>query len=101
VFRAQADWTFSLPSELPTKELRHLPRKIPPQAYQTSQNVVRRGGIFLCKWRSAFAGSSDGKMNIQSTCDLNILYIADISFFSFTCVPKELPHFIYQQRTFF
>jgi hypothetical protein len=30
VFRAQADWTFILPSELPEKELRHLPRKMPP-----------------------------------------------------------------------
>jgi hypothetical protein len=29
VFKAQADWTFILPSELPTKELRHLPRKMP------------------------------------------------------------------------
>jgi hypothetical protein len=27
MFRAQADWTFILPPELPTKELRHLPRK--------------------------------------------------------------------------
>jgi hypothetical protein len=27
VFRAQADWTFILPSELPVKELRHLPKK--------------------------------------------------------------------------
>jgi hypothetical protein len=25
VFRAQADWAFILPSELPPKELRHLP----------------------------------------------------------------------------
>jgi hypothetical protein len=50
VFRAQADSTFILPSELPTKELRHLPRKMPPQAYQTSQYVVPLGGIFLCKW---------------------------------------------------
>jgi hypothetical protein len=29
VFRAQADWTFILPSELPAKKLRHLPRKMP------------------------------------------------------------------------
>jgi hypothetical protein len=28
VFRAQADWTFILPSELPAKELRHLLRKM-------------------------------------------------------------------------
>jgi hypothetical protein len=29
VFRAQADWTFVLLPELPAKELRHLPRKMP------------------------------------------------------------------------
>jgi hypothetical protein len=49
VFRAQADWTFILPSELFKKEMRHWPRKMPPQAYQTSQYVVPRGGIFLDK----------------------------------------------------
>jgi hypothetical protein len=65
VFRAQTDWTFILPSDLSTKELRHLPRKMPPQAYQTSQYVVPRGDIFLGKWRSTFAGSSDGKMNVK------------------------------------
>jgi hypothetical protein len=75
VFRAQADWTFILPSELPTKELRHLPRKMPPQAYQTSQYIVPHSSIFLGKWHSTFAGSSDGKMNVQSACALNILYI--------------------------
>jgi hypothetical protein len=47
------------------KELRHLPRKMPPQVYQTSQQVVPRGGISLDKWRSSFAGSSDGKMNAK------------------------------------
>jgi hypothetical protein len=31
VFRAQADWTFILPSEFPAKELRHLPIKMPPR----------------------------------------------------------------------
>jgi hypothetical protein len=41
------------------------------QAYQTSQYVVPRGGIFLGKWSSAFAGSSDGKMNVQSPCAVN------------------------------
>jgi hypothetical protein len=41
------------------------------QAYQTSQYVVPRGGIFLGKWRSSFAGSSDGKMNVQLACALN------------------------------
>jgi hypothetical protein len=40
-------------------------------AYQTSQYVVLRCGIFLGKWRSSFAGNSDGKMNIQSACALN------------------------------
>jgi hypothetical protein len=34
------------------------------QAYQTSQYVVTSGGIFLYKWRSSFAGNSDGKMNV-------------------------------------
>jgi hypothetical protein len=33
------------------------------QACQTSQYVVPRGGIFLGKWRSSFAGNADGKMN--------------------------------------
>jgi hypothetical protein len=74
-FRAQADWTFILLSELPTKELLQLPKKMPPQAYQTSQYVVPGGGIFLGKWRSNFAGSSDGKINDQSACALNTLYI--------------------------
>jgi hypothetical protein len=41
------------------------------QAYQTFQYVVPRGGIFLGKWRSTCAGSSDGKMNVQSACALN------------------------------
>jgi hypothetical protein len=44
------------------------------QAYQTSQHVVSRGGIFLGKWRSSFAGSSDGKINVQSACTLNTQY---------------------------
>jgi hypothetical protein len=35
------------------------------QAYQTSQYVVPCGGIFLGKWRSSFAGNSDGKINVQ------------------------------------
>jgi hypothetical protein len=41
------------------------------QAYQTSHYVVPRGGIFLGKWRSSFAGNSDGKMHVQSACALN------------------------------
>jgi hypothetical protein len=45
------------------------------QAYQTSQYVVPCGGIFLGKWRSSFAGSSYGKMNVQSDCALNTRYI--------------------------
>jgi hypothetical protein len=44
------------------------------QAYQTSQYVLPRNGIFLGKWRSSFAGSSDGKMNVQSACALNTRY---------------------------
>jgi hypothetical protein len=46
------------------KELRHLPRKM-PQAYQASQYLVPHGAIFLGKWRSTFAGSSDVKMTNQ------------------------------------
>jgi hypothetical protein len=61
VLKVQTDWTLILPSELPTKDLRHLPRKMPPQAYQTSQYVVPRGDIFLGKWRSSFIGSSSVK----------------------------------------
>jgi hypothetical protein len=45
------------------------------QVYQTSQYVVPRGGIFLGKWRSSFAGSTDCKMNVQSACVLNTRYI--------------------------
>jgi hypothetical protein len=45
------------------------------QAYQTSQYVVPCGDIFLGKWRSSFAGISDGKMNVQSVFALNIRYI--------------------------
>jgi hypothetical protein len=80
VFRTQADWTFISPSELTTKELRHLPRKMPPQAYQTSQDVVPSGGIFLGELCSIFAGNSGGKMNVQSACALNTLYIFFHSF---------------------
>jgi hypothetical protein len=48
------------------------------QAYETSQYVVPCGGIFLGKWRRSFAGSSDGKINAQLACVLNIRYMADI-----------------------
>jgi hypothetical protein len=41
------------------------------QDYQTSQYVVPRGGIFLGKWRSSFAGNSEGKVSVQSACALN------------------------------
>jgi hypothetical protein len=51
------------------------------KAYQTSQYVVPRGGIFLGKWRSSFAGSSYGKMNVQSACSLNTGYLP-ISYYS-------------------
>jgi hypothetical protein len=69
-FRAHADWTLILPSELPTKVMRHLARKISPQTYQTSQFVVPRGGFLSGKWRSPFVGSSDGKMNVKSAYTL-------------------------------
>jgi hypothetical protein len=49
------------------------------QAYQTSQYVVPRGGIFLGKWRSSFAGSSDGKINVQSACAPNTRYMLYIN----------------------
>jgi hypothetical protein len=49
VFIAQADWTFILPSELPTKELCYLPRKMPQQAYQTSEHAVPRESIFFSR----------------------------------------------------
>jgi hypothetical protein len=44
------------------------------QAYLTSQYVAPRSDIFLGKWRSSFAGCSDGKMNVQSACALNTRY---------------------------
>jgi hypothetical protein len=37
------------------------------QAYQTSQYMLPRGGIFLGKWRSSFAGSSHGKVNVHQS----------------------------------
>jgi hypothetical protein len=49
-------------------------RVFPVQAYRTSQHMVPRGGIFLGKWRSSFAGESDDKMNVHSACTLNTLY---------------------------
>jgi hypothetical protein len=45
------------------------------QDYQNFQYVVPRGGIFLVKWRSSFAGSSSGKIKVQSACALDNLYI--------------------------
>jgi hypothetical protein len=45
------------------------------QAYQTSQYVVPLGGIFLGKWRSAFAGSSHGEMDVPSSCALSTRYV--------------------------
>jgi hypothetical protein len=36
------------------------------KAYQISQYVVPRGGIFLGKMRRFLAGNSDGNMNVQS-----------------------------------
>jgi hypothetical protein len=74
VFRAQDDWTFNLPSELPTEELLHLPGNCRRRLNKISRYVVPRGGIFLNKWRSSFAGNSDGEMNVQSACALNTRY---------------------------
>jgi hypothetical protein len=82
MFRTQADWTFILPSGLPTKELRHLPRKMPPQTYHISQYVVLRGGISLGKGRSTFAESSDGRMKDQSAYALNTIYNLIISHYN-------------------
>jgi hypothetical protein len=36
------------------------------QVYQTSQYVVPCGGIFLGKWRSSFAGSSECPISLRS-----------------------------------
>jgi hypothetical protein len=47
MFRAQADWTFILPSELATKEQRHLPRKMAPQADQAFQDVLTRAAAYF------------------------------------------------------
>jgi hypothetical protein len=44
-----------------------------------SQYVAPRGGIYLGKWRSAFTGSSDGKINVQSACSLNTRYIVVVT----------------------
>jgi hypothetical protein len=67
---------------------------MPPQACQTSQYVVPCGGIFLGKWRSSFAGSSDGKMNVQSACALNTRYNEPYrkinKSFNFICVSFKL-----------
>jgi hypothetical protein len=60
------------------------------QAYQTSQYVVPRGGIILGKCRSSFAGSSDGKMNVQSACALNTQYLSFISSDSYCNLPCSL-----------
>jgi hypothetical protein len=45
------------------------------QAYEISQYVVPRGGISLGKWRSSFAGNSDGKMDVQSACAVNTRHV--------------------------
>jgi hypothetical protein len=44
------------------------------QAYQTSQYVVPRGGIFLGKSAELFRR----KFNVQSACALNTRYILNI-----------------------
>jgi hypothetical protein len=52
--------------------------------------VVPRGDIFLGKWRSSFAGNSEGKMNVQSACALNTWYIHLLSHASY--MPSHLSH---------
>jgi hypothetical protein len=56
------------------------------QAYQASQYVVPRGGIFIGKWRSSFAGNSDGEMNVQSACALNTQYMFTNEIHEFTFI---------------
>jgi hypothetical protein len=41
------------------------------------RGAVRRH--FFGKWRSSIAGSSDGKMNVQSACALNTRYMNEIA----------------------
>jgi hypothetical protein len=38
---------------------------------QAYQYVVPRGGIFIGKWRSTFAGVAGGKINVQSACAMS------------------------------
>jgi hypothetical protein len=66
---------------------------MPLAVYQTSQYVVPRGGIFLGKWRSSFVGSSGGKMNDRSACDLKILHIP-VRFSHGFCVHFSFPSFM-------
>jgi hypothetical protein len=40
VFRAQTDWTFILPSELPAKELRHLAEKNAAPRHQVLRSLI-------------------------------------------------------------
>jgi hypothetical protein len=56
--------------------------------------VVPRGGIFLGKWCSSFAGSSDGKMNVPSACALNTRYKAMTSSFHIPSSSLLTNHFI-------
>jgi hypothetical protein len=69
-----AQWGLYLKSQ--TKNFKNMYKVFIVQAYQTSQYVVPRGGIFLGKWRNSFAGSSNGKMNVPSAYALNTRYIA-------------------------
>jgi hypothetical protein len=78
VFTAQADWTFILPSELPTRAAPHAKKNAAAglSDFSVCGAMVPRGGIFLSKWHSTFTGSSDSTMNVQSACALNTLYMA-------------------------
>jgi hypothetical protein len=62
------------------------------QAYQISPYAVPRGGIFLGKWRSSFAGNSDGKLQARPTnTSLNRAYENGLGVDS-TTTTSTLPH---------
>jgi hypothetical protein len=58
-------------------------------AYQISQQVVPRGGIFLDKWRSSFAGNSEGNMNVPSACAC-LSHIQNVSTFATNILRQNL-----------
>jgi hypothetical protein len=58
VFRAQADWIFIIPSELPVEELRHLPRKNAAAGHHVLRSLIilsNEHGIYVyCCIRNYF-----------------------------------------------